>query len=100
MRRKFSQAIFGPGGLLEGASRTVEERKALVPTDLYKWLQGQLAELRRKEVQEFEAETAALSGLATISIPKSMHAALKREAKFEGRSCCYPTAFSAKLRKL
>lgn len=82
----FSQKFFGPDGMLAGLCRTKEDRKALATTELYQWLQEQLAELRRRESEELRREVEALSGRLTVVVPKSLHGALRREAADEGVS--------------
>ncbi len=82
----FSRLFFGPAGRLRALWTTPEQRRQGVRSELYRWLQQQLAALRSREVNEFEQEVQALSGRVTIVIPKSLHAALKREAQLEGVS--------------
>lgn len=83
---EFSARFFGPDGLLRGLWATSEERKAVTRSELYKWLQQRLAELRRREGEAFEREMESLSGRLTVVVPKSLHAGLKREAQREGVS--------------
>lgn len=83
---EFSRLFFGPEGRLRALWTSPEERRQGVNSELYRWLQAQLATLRSREVDEFEQEVQALSGRVTIVIPKSLHAALKREAQLEGVS--------------
>lgn len=83
---EFSRIFFGPQGRLRELWTTSQERRQVVGSELYRWLQQQLAGLRSREVEEFEEEVRGLSGRVTIVIPKSLHAALKREAQLEGVS--------------
>jgi len=83
---EFSAHFFGPTGKLASLCSTAAERKQLVSSEIYRWLQGQLATLRAQEAELFTQETKALSGRVTIVIPKSLHAALKQEASSEGVS--------------
>ena len=82
----FSGHFFGPEGRLHELWTNQAERKALAESDLYKWLQDCLAELRRREAKAFSQEVERLSGRLTVVVPKSLHAALKREAAAEGVS--------------
>ncbi len=83
---EFSARVFGEDGLLRPLWGDEKERKALVASELYRWLQEELAKLRRWEVGEFEKEIESLSGRLTVVVPKSLHAALKEEAVLEGIS--------------
>jgi predicted HicB family RNase H-like nuclease len=83
---EFSRKFFGAGGMLAKLARTRDERKRLVAGELYRWLQEQLAELRRRETKAFEQEVEALSGRLTVVVPKSLHGALRHEAAQEGVS--------------
>ncbi len=82
----FSAHFFGPAGKLSSLCATPADRKQMISSEIYRWLQQQLAVLRSQEAEEFNQETKALSGRVTIVIPKSLHAALKREATSEGVS--------------
>lgn len=82
----FSSKFFGQEGLIRKLWKTDEERKVVVSSKLYKWLQKRLADLRQREVQNFEENVSALSGRLTVVVPKSLHAALKNEAQREGVS--------------
>ena len=79
----FSAHFFGPHGKLPALCATKEQRAALVETGAYKRLQELLSALRAKEAQAFDREIEGLSGRVTITVPRSLHAALKREAVFE-----------------
>lgn len=83
---EFSRQFFGPGGMLARLCKTRDERKALAGSELYRWLQDQLAELRRRESEQFRREIESLSGRLTVVVPKSLHGALRREAMEEGVS--------------
>lgn len=83
---EFSAHFFGPAGKLASLCSTPAERKLMVSSEIYRWLQQQLAILRAQEAELFNQETKALSGRVTIVIPKSLHAALKQEATSEGVS--------------
>lgn len=83
---EFSANFFGQDGKLTALCSTPTERKELVSSEIYRWLQQQLATLRTQEAEIFDQETKALSGRVTIVIPKSLHAALKQEANSEGVS--------------
>jgi predicted HicB family RNase H-like nuclease len=63
-----------------------EGRRAIVGSDLYRWLQASLASLRREEAAEFDRQVESVSGRLTVVVPKSLHAALKNEARAEGVS--------------
>jgi predicted HicB family RNase H-like nuclease len=82
----FSERFFGPSGRLRELWASDSERSALVQSELFKWLQERLADLRRKEAALFADEAAKLSGRLTVVVPRSLHAALKREAVLEGVS--------------
>jgi predicted HicB family RNase H-like nuclease len=80
---EFSAHFFGPKGKIPSLCRTQEQRAALSKTSAYKQLQRMLSTLRSKEAKVFEKEIEQLSGRVTITVPRSLHAALKREAAFE-----------------
>lgn len=82
----FSARFFGSDGLLRKLWKTDAERKAVVASELYQWLKKCLTGIRDREAAEFEKEVASLSGRLTVVVPKSLHAALKREAVQEGIS--------------
>jgi hypothetical protein len=82
----FSARFFGPGGGLQAIAPEPEDRRAVVGSELYRWLQTSLAELRRKEAAEFDRLVASVSGRLTVVVPRSLHAALKNEARAEGVS--------------
>ena len=65
---------------------TDEDRQALVGSEIYRELQSQLAQVRKKEAEAFEAEVESSSGRLTVVVPKSLHAALRVEAEREGIS--------------
>ena len=82
----FSERFFGPSGSLQKLWKNEAERKKVVVSELYQWLSQRLAELRTQEAKAFEQEVETFSGRLTIVVPKSLHAALKREAMHEGVS--------------
>jgi hypothetical protein len=82
----FSASFFGPTGSLRKLWKNEAERKEVVASELYQWLSQRLAELRTQEAQAFDQEVETFSGRLTIVVPKSLHAALKREAVREGVS--------------
>lgn len=85
---EFSELFFGTSGRLRELWSTDAERKAVVKSALFKWLQERLTELRRREGEAFTQEVEALSGSGrlTVVVPKSLHGALKNEAALEGIS--------------
>jgi predicted HicB family RNase H-like nuclease len=83
---EFSSRFFGPNSRLAKLGSGRKERRKLAESKLYKWLQAQVADLRKKESASFEKDVEASSGRLTISVPKSLHAALKKEASDEGIS--------------
>ena len=83
---EFSSRFFGHEGLLSELGSDRRARRKLSESELYRWLQHQVGLLRRKEAARFERELEAASGRLTITIPKSLHVALKREARDEGIS--------------
>lgn len=82
----FSERFFGPSGRLRKLWKNEAERKKVVASELYQWLSQRLAELRTQDATAFEQEVETFSGRLTIVVPKSLHAALKREAMQEGVS--------------
>jgi predicted HicB family RNase H-like nuclease len=82
----FTDAFFGPEGMLRRLWRTKADREALVKSELYQWLQQQAAHLRRQEAQAFTKEVESLSGRLTVVVAKSLHGALRDEAVKEGVS--------------
>ncbi|MGQ0550858.1 MAG: hypothetical protein ACT4PY_14445 [Armatimonadota bacterium] len=83
---EFSARFFGPEGKLRALWTNETSRKGVVQSQLYKWLQRRLAEIRLREAEGFEKEISELSGRITIVIAKSLHWALKGEAALEGVS--------------
>ncbi len=83
---EFSEMFFGMHGRLQQLCRRKEDRRRVAEGKLFGKLQDMFRQLQRKEAAEFEAESEALSGRLTVVVPKSLHAALKREAKGEGVS--------------
>jgi len=83
---EFSARFFGPEGKLRALWTNEPDRRRVVQSQLYKWLQRRLAEIRAREAEGFEKEISDLSGRITIVIPKSLHWALKGEAALEGVS--------------
>ncbi len=53
---EFSRHFFGPQGRLKEFWHSKEDREKLVQTHLWKWLQSELADLRKKEARYFEKE--------------------------------------------
>ncbi len=86
MATAFSEHFFGPSGSLRKLWKNDAERKKVVTSELYQWLSQRLGELRTQEAKAFEQEIETFSGRLTIVVPKSLHAALKREAVREGVS--------------
>lgn len=82
----FSARVFGPEGLLRRLWKTEADRRRMAGSELYARLHEILAELRGRDAAEFDREVEALSGRLTVVVPKSLHAALKREASQEGIS--------------
>lgn len=83
---EFSSHFFGHHGALSGLGSDRKARRKLTESELYKWLQHQVGLLRKQEAASFEKELEAASGRLTITIPKSLHVALKQEARNEGIS--------------
>ncbi len=79
----FSARIFGPGGLLRKLWTTDAERRAVVDSELYRWLEKEHGKLRTRDAKTFAKEVESLSGRLTVVVPRSLHAALKREAEVE-----------------
>lgn len=83
---QFSQMFFSPNGELSALWTSDDEKKVVAESKLFVWLQQQLSNMRLSESQQFEKEVEKASGRLTITVPKSLHAALKREASGEGVS--------------
>ncbi|MEW6366265.1 MAG: toxin-antitoxin system HicB family antitoxin [Acidobacteriota bacterium] len=79
----FSARFFGPEGLLRQLWTTEAERRALVESELYRWLEKEHSKLRARDAKSFAKEVQCLSGRLTVVVPRSLHAALKREAEQE-----------------
>jgi hypothetical protein len=79
----FSRRFFGPDGLLRTLWNTDTERRALVDSELYRWLEREHSKLRTRDARAFAKEVESLSGRLTVVVPRSLHAALKREAAME-----------------
>jgi hypothetical protein len=58
---KFSNLFFSPQGRLRALWKTQAEKEQVVSSDLYRWLQKQLATLRTKEAKLFEQEIQVAS---------------------------------------
>ena len=84
--REISARIFSPGGLLAKLANDRAARATFTASGTAGWVKAQLADLRTREIREFEREVETLSGRMTLIVPKSLHAALKREAASEGVS--------------
>lgn len=82
----FSSRIFGPEGEMASLVRSEQERRQLLESQLYRWLKHRYEELRASDAARFEQELKPVSGRLTVVVPKSLHAALKREAASEGVS--------------
>ena len=82
----FSARFFGPESELARLGRNREQRKAILRSELYRWLKARYEELRFRDAGRFEQETRAASGRLTVVVPRSLHAALKSEAASEGVS--------------
>ncbi len=83
---EFSSAFFGPEGEFSRLGRTLEERKELLKSDLYHWLKSKWEELRLADASRFDDLLTRASGRLTLTVPRSLHAALKSEAVAEGVS--------------
>ena len=81
-----SNALFDPvNGLVAKAYPTREEREAFLKTKEY----GAIRKLLETAIEEtglIEGATPKKSGRFMVRLPKSLHAALEREAKEEGVS--------------
>jgi predicted HicB family RNase H-like nuclease len=81
-----SNALFDPNeGLLAGAFRSREERAAFVQSEEYRQIRNLLEEaITRTGIVGGAAPTK--SGRFVVRLPRSLHAALEREANQEGVS--------------
>lgn len=84
--REIAGRVYGPDGLLRELAGDRTGRETFTRSEVARWLDERLEELRRREIDEFEREVDSLSGRMTLIVPKSLHAALKREAAIEGIS--------------
>ena len=82
----FSSRFFGLKGELSVLGETREDREKIVDSDVYRWLTERHEELRLRDVSGFEQDIKSASGRLTVAVPRSLHAALKREAAAEGVS--------------
>lgn len=82
----FSMRFFGPKGELGVLGETREDRERIAGSDLYRWLTERYEELRLRDASRFEQDVKSASGRLTVAVPRSLHAALKREAAAEGVS--------------
>lgn len=81
-----SNALFDPAtGLITRAYPSRAERKAFVKTEAYKRIRGLLAQAIKKHGL-VEGATPSKSGRFVVRLPRSLHAALDREAQREGVS--------------
>ena len=82
----FSSQFFGPQGRLNRLGQTREDRERVLKSSLYRLLKSKYAELRLRDAARFEQDLKLASGRLTVSVPRSLHAALKDEAASEGVS--------------
>ena len=81
-----SNALFDPiDGLLAKALPSTEDRARFVRTDAYQRIR-QLITAARERSGFLEGATPTKSGKFVVRVPKSLHAALEREAALEGVS--------------
>jgi predicted HicB family RNase H-like nuclease len=82
----FSNALFDPvDGLLAKAFSTREERKVFVQSDEYKQIRKLIGDAIAR-TGRVEGATPTKSGRFVVRLPRSLHAALEREAEREGVS--------------
>jgi hypothetical protein len=82
----FSKRIFGPQGELSRLGQTKKDREHILNSRLYHWLKAKYEELRLRGAAQFEQDLKRASGRLTVTVPRSLHAALKDEAASEGVS--------------
>ena len=82
----FSARFGGLRGELGGLGETREDREQIVGSDLYRWLTERYEELRLRDASRFEQDIKSATGRLTVAVPRSLHAALKREAAAAGVS--------------
>jgi hypothetical protein len=81
-----SNAIFDPmEGIVSQAFETRAEREAFIKTDEYKQIRA-LIDQARDRFGLVEGATPKKSGRFMVRLPRSLHAALEREAAVEGVS--------------
>ena len=80
---ELSVHFFGPSGRLASLYATPRQRAAFAKTNACERIQKMVSALRAKEAAAFDREIEGLSGRVTINVPRSLHAALKREAAVE-----------------
>ena len=81
-----SNALFDPvNGLISKAYPTREQRAAFLKTDEYRKIR-RLLDAVTERTGLVEGATPKKSGKFVVRLPKSLHAALEREAKREGVS--------------
>ncbi len=82
----FSNALYDPeSGLLAKAYRDEGERAAFTKTPEYQEIRRLMAQMMRR-TGVVEGATPLKSGRFVVRVPKSLHAALEREAADEGVS--------------
>lgn len=82
----FSASFFGADGEFSRLGTTREERERILKSDLYRWLKLKWEELRLADASRFDDLLTRASGRLTLTVPRSLHAALKSEAAAEGVS--------------
>lgn len=86
-----SNKLFAPGGLFSQIAPGKVERRKMVKSQLFRKSLVRLGELQKKELKQFENEIEAIGQKTTpvrltVTVPKSLHFALKAEARREGVS--------------
>ncbi len=99
----FSNYLYNPvDGLLTTAFTTQKEREAFLRTPEYRRIRALLSQSMDQHGLVEGAEPVAKSGRFVVRLPKSLHAALEREARSEGTSLnqLVVAKLSAQLRDL
>ncbi len=85
---KLSQELFGQEGLFSKLAPTVDEKKKLVETDIFKTALRKLSQLQKGDVSAFERKIRELSPpvRVTVTLPRDVYACIKSEANKAGAS--------------
>lgn len=85
---ELSQKLFGSQGLFSILAPTVEEKRKLVETDLFKSALRKLSQLQKEDIASAEQRAREMSPpvRVTVTLPRDLYLNIKNLAKKEGVS--------------